>query len=578
MITDAILKAIPPGIQLVDKEEALNNADAADLLEMLKGAPDDEALEALNFLRFSNEPADVGSALRSYDVGLSQVALNRAILPPTQTSLEFELMMRHPLAYPTWAPVQPSKLDLEFLLLPSKIRWDGTGPTLLLGVDISQWTDVPITNEFSIAVLQLYLETDHPLMPLIDVDLLLDGLLGQNEFCSRILVNALFAWACGYAVFEPEATIIGHAFYSEAKELWKKTKEARAADHVCTVAAVQYLSVTAVSSGAGAEYVEFLGDLLEMSRRLGLFNIDPSQTLEDDVDDSADHRRAKSQIAWVLFTCLTRIYDAELLREYCRLFLIIHDMIQVMYGVERTPYAKAITLAFAEETYKRLLMWADSLPLEMAQGDQCTHHAMLLHICYHLAIIDLFRSLLRQNGAPRQQLPAFKSAEATPDAVYAASVNQLKRIVLFYRQNYPESSYCFFWQSALLYLANAMLAAAKISGHVPEWRFYFRLCMTSYQTLYTGFRLAKGITLSLLSMALEKGVMDIPQARAIRKDLELRSKHHELSDLVPVSWVVDLDLAMMDPSAAQAENLVQRFQEVQLYETNGNNDTLAQEP
>ncbi|GKT95821.1 C6 zinc finger domain containing protein [Colletotrichum tofieldiae] len=343
MITDAILKAIPPGIQLVDKEEALNNADAADLLEMLKGAPDDEALEALNFLRFSNEPANVGSALRSYDVGLSQVALNRAILPPTQTSLEFELMMRHPLAYPTWAPVQPSKLDLEFLLLRAKFAGtelvqlcpsDGRsylspyghqrrerspdassliGPlapsTLydnrLLGVDISQWTDVPITNEFSIAVLQLYLETDHPLMPLIDVDLLLDGLLGQNEFCSRILVNALFAWACGYAVFEPEATIIGHAFYSEAKELWKKTKEARAADHVCTVAAVQYLSVTAVSSGAGAEYVEFLGDLLEMSRRLGLFNIDPSQTLEDDVDDSADHRRAKSQIAWVLFTCLT---------------------------------------------------------------------------------------------------------------------------------------------------------------------------------------------------------------------------------------------------------------------------------
>ncbi|GJC80940.1 hypothetical protein ColLi_03778 [Colletotrichum liriopes] len=224
-------------------------------------------------------------------------------------------------------------------------------------------------------------------------------------------------------------------------------------------------------------------------------------------------------------------------------------MIQVMYGVERTPYAKAITLAFAEETYKRLLTWADGLPLEMAQGDQCTHHAMIL-----------------------------QSADATPDAVYAASVNQLKRIVLFYRQNYPESSYCFFWQSALLYLANAMLTEAKISGHVPEWRFYFRLCMTSYQTLYTGFRLAKGITLSLLSMALEKGVMDIPQARAIRKDLDLRSKHHEISDLVPVSWVVDLDLAMMDPSAAQTENLVQRFREVQLYETNGNNDTLAQEP
>ncbi|GKT51660.1 uncharacterized protein ColSpa_11841 [Colletotrichum spaethianum] len=197
---------------------------------------------------------------------------------------------------------------------------------------------------------------------------------------------------------------------------------------------------------------------------------------------------------------------------------------------------------------------------------------------YHLAIVDLFRPLLRQNGASRQRLPAFRSTEATPDAVYAASVNQLKRIVLFYRQNYPESSYCFFWHSALLYLANAMLAEAKVTGHGPEWRFYFRLCMTCYQTLYTSFRLAKGVTLSLLSMALEKGVMDIPQARAIRKDLGLRGKHHDISDLVPVSWVVDLDLAMTDPSAAQAENLVQRFREIQPGEANDDDELLAQEP
>ncbi|KAK1982946.1 hypothetical protein LZ30DRAFT_748986 [Colletotrichum cereale] len=654
VITDTILKAIPPGTQLIDKEEALNNSDAADLLEILKRVPDDEALEALKLLRNGNEPAEVSSALQSYDIGLSQVALNRAILPPTQTSLEFELMMRHPLAYPTWAPVQPSKLDLEFLLLPRKIRWEGTDPALtagssggqsypppyghqrrerslhaesltellepstlydnrLLSIDITRWTDVPITNEFFIAVLQLHLETDYPMMPLIDIDLLLDGLLGQNEFCSRILVNALLAWACqGYAVFKPNAAVIGQTFYSEAKELWKRTKEAQAIGHVCTVAAVQYLFITAVSFGAGAEYVEFLGDLLEMSRMLGLFNIDPSRMEEADANDSADYRQAKAQIAWVLFTCLTffslhlhqrliehpprappperrahiaqgtglsnehdmRIQNASLLSEHCRLFLIIHDMVQTMYGTEQTPYAEAITLAFAEETYQRLLMWADELPLELAQGDQCSHHAMMLHIYYHVAIIDLFRPLLQQNGAPRQRLPAFRSAEATPDAVYAASVNQLKRIVLLYRQKYPESSYNFFWHSALLYLANAMLAEARVSGHRPEWRFYFRLCMTCFQTLYTGFRLAKGITLSLLCMALEKGVMDISQARDIRRDLELWGRHHEVSDRVPVSWVVDLDLAMTDPSAAQAKNLVQRLQEVQIDEANENEESL----
>ncbi|GKT51824.1 uncharacterized protein ColSpa_12005 [Colletotrichum spaethianum] len=127
VITDSILKAIPPGTQLVDKEEALNNADAGDLLEILKHVPDDEALEALKLLRSGNKPAEVGSALRKYNVGLSQAALNRAILPPKQSSLEFELMTRHPLAYPTWAPVRPLRIDLEFLLLPRKLRWDGAG-------------------------------------------------------------------------------------------------------------------------------------------------------------------------------------------------------------------------------------------------------------------------------------------------------------------------------------------------------------------------------------------------------------------------------------------------------------------
>ncbi|GJC96017.1 C6 zinc finger domain containing protein [Colletotrichum higginsianum] len=219
-------------------------------------------------------------------------------------------------------------------------------------------------------------------------------------------------------------------------------------------------------------------------------------------------------------------------------------MVKSMYGPTQTACANAVTLIFAEETYKRLLL-----------------------IYHHLAIMDLFRPLLQHNGAPRQQLSIFQSEESTPDAVYAASVKQLKRIVISYRHNHPESSYSFFWHSALLYLANATLTEVTVTGHTPDWRFYLRLCMACYQTLYTGFRLAKGITLSLLSMALEKGAMDTPQARAIRKDLELRGKHHTIPDEVPVYWVVDLDLAVTDPSAAQVENLVQRFRELQLSET-----------
>lgn len=189
---------------------------------------------------------------------------------------------------------------------------------------------MPVTNEFSIAVLQLYLETDHPMMPLIDDDLLLDGLLGKNEFCSRILVSGLFAWACvsgltltmlhssclmcsliamqqGYAAFEPEAIIVGHSFYEEAKRLWRSTKEAGVRYGICTVAAVHFLLMTSVTLGAGAQHVEFLDDLLDMSRRLELFNIDPSHDVRLDLDKGATYRKAKSQMAWVLFACLTYV-------------------------------------------------------------------------------------------------------------------------------------------------------------------------------------------------------------------------------------------------------------------------------
>ncbi|KAK1975574.1 hypothetical protein LZ30DRAFT_754028 [Colletotrichum cereale] len=536
VVTDTILKAIPAGFQLVNEEESLGNADAADLLEILKRVPDDEALEGLQLLRTGNDPALISSALRGYDIGLSLAALNRASLPPTQSSLEFELMMRHPVAYPTWPPFWPSKLNLDFLLFPRDVLWNEgrSGPTetadslsphahdprgdslnstgrvgprnpstvydnRLPSVDIIQWTDVLITNELSAAVLQLYLETDHPMMPLIDVDLLLAGLLGKNEFCSRILVSGLLAWACqGYAAFKPKATVVGHLFYEEAKGLWRRSKEAPVEDSICTVAALYYLLMTSVSLGAGVQYVEFLDDLLDMSKRLELFNVDPIYDSRLDLDNSANYRKAKSQIAWVLFSCLT--------------------------------------------------------------------------IYHHLAIMDLFRPLLRHNGTPWQRLPTFESEESTPDAVYAASVKQLKRIVLFYRHNHPASSYSFFWHSALLYLANAMLTEAKVPGHAPDWPFYLRFCIACYQTLYTGFRLAKGITLSLLSMALENGAMDIPQTRAIRMNLELRGRHHLIPDQVPVYWVVDLDLAVTDPSAAQAENLVQRFQELQLSATSDTNE------
>ncbi|KAL0931318.1 C6 zinc finger domain containing protein [Colletotrichum truncatum] len=647
-VSQAILDALPSGSKIVEEAAASRNEEDLELLSLLRDSSDEQALEALRGFKEGKESGEITSSLRSMPsvgLGLSQIALNRAIIPPTRSSLEFELMVRHPVAYPAWAPVEASKLDLDYLLLPSKILWNRTNPIVtsdlpglsasypssesslakedstgyglvgptnppsvyderLLELDNSKWTSLPVTKEFAVTVLSLYLEADHPMMPLFDIDVFLDGLLGKNPFCSRLLVNGLFSWACqGYAAFKPEATILGYAFFEDAKRLWRK-EQMTGADNICTLAGLQYVAITAISLGAGAEYVECLDEVIAMAKRLHLFNVDPVEVPAVDMQDEVS-QRAAAQIAWALFNTLTllsthihtrlikypprlpvpegrifskgnsklskkdkrRQYLGVLLKENSNFYLIVHDMIQLMYSSNQTPYAKAYTLVFADNTYKRLLKWADSLPLELAQGRKSTHHTVFMHICYHLAILDLFRPLIRQHDAGGTRIPSFSSKDASPEAAYSASVNQLKRIVLFYRQTYPESSFSFFWHSALLYLANAMLREASGVTPSPEWRFYFQLCIASYQTLYSSYRLAKGITHSLLSMALERGAIDHQEANLVKKDLEERGRHHEISDRVPESYVVDLDLAVTDPSAAQAERLVQKFHGLLIDET-----------
>ena len=59
-------------------------------------------------------------------------------------------------------------------------------------LQISKWTDVPITDNMAAAAISLYLETDHPVLGLFDDDLFLNDLVAhKRDFCSPLLVSAL---------------------------------------------------------------------------------------------------------------------------------------------------------------------------------------------------------------------------------------------------------------------------------------------------------------------------------------------------------------------------------------------------
>jgi len=71
----------------------------------------------------------------------------------------------------------------------------------LHSLQISLWTDIPISNDLAARVLSLYLATDHPLLGLFDPQLFIADLIsGGQTFCSRFLVHAVLYWGCVGAI------------------------------------------------------------------------------------------------------------------------------------------------------------------------------------------------------------------------------------------------------------------------------------------------------------------------------------------------------------------------------------------
>ena len=222
--------------------ERSNNV--TNLYGLLQHSPEHGASELLQHIRRSMSPDDVplftGQLLnRSPSLNLT----NWAILPPTDSSLEFELAVLHSNAYPALIPLDVASINLELLgVTPFRHLFrgerhsysigDDTDPTFKHGhqsrltpfltldwntlsdsksasssnnyvdarldhINIGRWTDVATTDELAARALNLYLVNDTPWWAYFDVNLFLQDMVsGEVQFCSRLLVNSVLAWAC----------------------------------------------------------------------------------------------------------------------------------------------------------------------------------------------------------------------------------------------------------------------------------------------------------------------------------------------------------------------------------------------
>jgi hypothetical protein len=215
------------------------------VLDHLRNAPEAEVTSVLRTLRTT---ADVPSALASIagragsTVQPSAVTTARAILPTVDSDIEFELTTLHESVYPVLAPLSPKSIELEALfpyrprrsLTPESATRTTDGavadttpilvPVLLSPLstetkskrrpsdparirpyvdrrldqlDVSYWTQIPISNEFAAHVLSNYFEIYHPVLGSFDTDLFLADLTEHKlNNCSVFLFNALMAHAC----------------------------------------------------------------------------------------------------------------------------------------------------------------------------------------------------------------------------------------------------------------------------------------------------------------------------------------------------------------------------------------------
>ena len=179
----------------------------------------------------------------------------------------------------------------------------------------------------------------------------------------------------------------------------------------------------------------------------------------------------------------------------------------------------------------------------------------------HRFILDLFRPFVLSESHC-----AFKGSKAytkSPEAIYAASVKQLKRLVLLHAKASTSNGPCVWGNAALIYVANAVLKDRTDL----EWRFYFFLCIQAYQNLLPFLPVADWIIKSLLTMAVDAGAMSASEVNSISK--AIRTNHgrpHQTPQGLLRGFTVDFNHASTDPNAASVNTLAQRFDQISFFE------------
>jgi hypothetical protein len=200
-------------------------------------------------------------------------------------------------------------------------------------------------------------------------------------------------------------------------------------------------------------------------------------------------------------------------------------------------------------------------------------------------IVDIFRPFL---ATPWRATPihTFATPHATPEGIYAASVNQLKRLMLMHRLHHSKIGlYSPFDHIPILYVMNALVheasTAARQGGTVgsvtmpAEWQFYLDLCLRGYQSMFESFPTFDSAAKGMLALALRHGVITARRAERVAAQLKEIGKKYDIATHLGdarTGWIVDQDLGMTDPEAAAGGSLADELQNMMIHDNTDNTD------
>ncbi|KAH0497710.1 hypothetical protein TgHK011_004996 [Trichoderma gracile] len=277
-----------------------------EVMRILNSLPEREAIRMLRYLKSETDAAVILSTLRG---GISMIhqpsELRNAVATMDNSFHALQLGSQNPVAYPYLPPLHPQALprdDFRQLTTmgsqpssphpPSRrMLWD-RDPTesqaplcddRLHQLDISHWTNAPISNKSAARAISMYLETDHPLLGFFEPNLFVSDLINhKHDYCSPMLVNSLLYWACQmYSAVDPDIDALAADFCAEAETIWRTERES---DSLLNLASALFLSLGYLGQGRDHAVLLYTSQATKMAIRLGLFGVDEHSGAKPSID------------------------------------------------------------------------------------------------------------------------------------------------------------------------------------------------------------------------------------------------------------------------------------------------------